>query len=93
MSKLCHRDFIQPTYYVHKSAIQTLKQELSGTGAYKETYAEEISVVNDHCSQLPLKFSVNMRNHQNKLVRKYVTIFILYLALNYIGKLKGSYGY
>ena len=36
--------------------IQTLKQELSGTRAYKETSAEENPVVNDHCSHLPLSF-------------------------------------
>ena len=39
--------------------IQILKQELNGTKACKEVSAEEDSVVNDHCSHLPLKFSVS----------------------------------
>ena len=35
--------------------ILTLKQELSGTKAYKDT-SEEKSVVNGHCNHLALKF-------------------------------------
>ena len=34
----------------------TLKQELSGTKAYKVTSEEEKSVVNGHCNHLTLKF-------------------------------------
>ena len=38
------------------------KQELSGTKAYEETFAEESSVVNDH-----LHISVNVKARQDKL--------------------------
>ena len=51
--------------------IQTLKQELSGTKAYKEVSAEENAVVNDHCSNLPLKFSENVKDRQDKLHTMY----------------------
>ena len=51
--------------------IKTLKQELSGTRAYKDVYAEENSVVNDHCSHLPLKFSVSVKDRQDKLPSMY----------------------
>ena len=50
---------------------QTLKQELSGTRAYKDVSAEEHSVVNDHCSHLPLKFSVTVKDHRDKLPTMY----------------------
>ena len=36
--------------------ICTLKQELGGTSAFKETSVEEKFVVNDHCRHLPFKF-------------------------------------
>ena len=38
--------------------INTLKQELNGIKAYKETSEEEKSVANGHCNHLALKFSV-----------------------------------
>ena len=38
--------------------INTLKQELGGTRAYKETDSDEISVVNAHLNELQVKFSV-----------------------------------
>ena len=47
--------------------INTLKQELSGTKAYKETSEEEKSAVNDHCNHLALKFSVFVKERQDRL--------------------------
>ena len=47
--------------------INTLKQELDGTRAYKETYSDEISVVNAHLNELPVKFSVCVNEDQDKL--------------------------
>ena len=41
--------------------INTLKQELSGTKAYKETSEEEKSVVNGHCNHLALNFLYVLR--------------------------------
>ena len=38
--------------------INTLKQELDGTRAYKETDSDEIAVVNAHLNELLVKFSV-----------------------------------
>ena len=38
--------------------VNTLKQELSETKAYKETSEEEKSVMNGHCNHLAIKFSV-----------------------------------
>ena len=49
----------------------TLKQELSGTRACREVSADENSVVNDHCSHLQLKFSVNVKDRQDKLPTMY----------------------
>ena len=43
-----------------------MKQKPSGTMAYKAVSAEENSVVNDHCSHLTLKFSVNVQDRQDK---------------------------
>ena len=45
--------------------INTLKQELSGTKAYKETSEEEKSVVNGHCNHLALKFCVCGKGFMN----------------------------
>ena len=47
--------------------INTLKHELSGTKAYKETSEEEKSVVNGHCNHLALKFSVCVKERQDRL--------------------------
>ena len=49
--------------------INTLKQELSGTKAYKETSEEEKSVVNGHCNHLALKFSVCVKERQADFLR------------------------
>ena len=51
--------------------IYTLKQELRGTKAYKETSGEEKSVVNGHCNHLALKFSVCVRERQDRLPTMY----------------------
>ena len=51
--------------------INTLKQELSGTKAYKETSEEEKSVVNGHCNHLALKFSVCVKERQDRLPTMY----------------------
>ena len=51
--------------------INTLKQELSGTKAYKETSEEEKSVVNGHCNHLALKFSVYIKERQDRLPSMY----------------------
>ena len=46
--------------------INTLKQELSGTKAYKETSEEEKSVWNGHCNHLALKFSICVKERQDR---------------------------
>ena len=48
-----------------------LKQELSGTKAYKETSEKEKSVVNGHCNHLALKFSVCVKERQDRLPTMY----------------------
>ena len=53
--------------------INTLKQELSGTKAYKETSEEEMSVVNSHCNYLALKFSVCVKERQDRLPTMYLS--------------------
>ena len=49
--------------------INTLKQELSGTKAYKETSEEEKSVVNGHCNHLALKFLYVLRKAKTDFLR------------------------
>ena len=51
--------------------INTLKQELSETKAYKETSEEEKSVVNGHCNHLALNFSVCVKERQDRLPTMY----------------------
>ena len=51
--------------------INTLKYELSGTKAYKETSEEEKSVVNGYCNHLALKFSVCVKERQDRLPTMY----------------------
>ena len=51
--------------------IITLKQEISGTKAYKEIFEEEKSVLNGHCNHLALKFSVCIKERQDKLPTMY----------------------
>ena len=47
--------------------INTLKQELDGTRAYKVTDSDGISVVNALLNELPVKFSVCVNEGQDKL--------------------------
>ena len=42
-----------------------------GTKAYKETSEEEKSVVNGHCNHLTLKFSVCVKERQDRLPTMY----------------------
>ena len=49
----------------------TLKQELDGTMAYLETDTDEMSVVNAHLNDLPVKFSVCVNEGQHKLPTMY----------------------
>ena len=49
----------------------TLKQELDGTRAYLETDTDEMSVVNAHLNDLPVKFSVCVNEGQDKLPTMY----------------------
>ena len=47
--------------------INTLKQELSGTKAYKETFEEKKSVMNGHCNHLALNSFVCVKERQDRL--------------------------
>ena len=71
--------------------INTLKQELSDTKAYKETSEEEKSVVNGHCNHLALKFSVCIKERQDRLPTMYwlpkhdlLQTQVLVLQLNFL---------
>ena len=46
-------------------------QELDGTRAYLETDTDEVSVVNAHLNDLPVKFSVCVNEGQDKLPTMY----------------------
>ena len=50
--------------------INTLKQKLDGTRAYQETDTGEMSVVNAHLNELPVKISVSVIEGQDKLPTK-----------------------
>ena len=51
--------------------VNTLKQELDGTRVYLETDTDEVSVVNAHLNDLPVKFSVCVNEGQAKLPTMY----------------------
>ena len=51
--------------------LNTIKQELDGTRAYLETDTDEMSVVNTHLNDLPVKFSVCVNEGQDKLPTMY----------------------
>ena len=51
--------------------VNTLKQELDDTRAYLETDTDEMSVVNAHLNDLPVKFSVCVNEGQDKLPTMY----------------------
>ena len=55
--------------------INTLKQELSGTKAYKETSEEDQSVIFHHSNHLALKFSVNVQDRLDKLPTMYWLLY------------------
>ena len=52
-------------------SLNTLKQELDGTRAYLETDTNEMSVVNVHLNDFPVKFSVCVNEGQDKLPTMY----------------------
>ena len=47
--------------------INTLKQELNGTKAYEETSIDEKSVVYSHSNEIPIKFTVDVKERQDRL--------------------------
>ena len=47
--------------------INTLKQELNGTRAYKETSTDEKTVLYSHSNDLRYMFAVNIKERQDKL--------------------------
>ena len=51
--------------------INTLKQEIGGTRAFKETDSDEIYVVNAHLNEIPVWFSVCVNEDQEKLSTMY----------------------
>ena len=51
--------------------INTLKQDLNGTKAYKETSTNEENVVDSHSNDLPYMFAVNVKERQDKLPTMY----------------------
>ena len=51
--------------------INILKQELYDTRAYQQTDSVEMSVVNAHLNELPVKFSVCVNESQDKLPMMY----------------------
>ena len=51
--------------------VNTLKQELDGTRAYLEADTDEMSVVNAHLNDLPVKFSVCVNEGQDELPTMY----------------------
>ena len=51
--------------------INTLKQELNGTKAYKETSNNEKTVVYSYATDMPYKFAVNVKERQDKLHTMY----------------------
>ena len=48
-----------------------LKEELNGTKAYELTQLDEKSVVFSHSNTLPLSFSLNVKERQDKLPTMY----------------------
>ena len=51
--------------------INTLKEELNGTKAYEETSIDEKSVVYCHSNEIPIKFAVDVKEHQDRLPTMY----------------------
>ena len=61
-----NNDEIQRLLYIN-----ILKQELDGTRAFQETDKDEMSVVNAHLNELPVKISVCVNEGQDKLPTMY----------------------
>ena len=51
--------------------INTLKRELNGIKAYEETSTDKKVVVNSHLNELPIKFSVCVKERQDRLPTMY----------------------
>ena len=51
--------------------INTLRQELIGTNAYEETFLDEKSVVYSHSNEIPNKFAVYVKEHQDRVSTMY----------------------
>ena len=51
--------------------INTLKQKINGTKAYKDTSTDEKTVVHSHSNDMPSTFAVNVKEHQDKLPTMY----------------------
>ena len=51
--------------------INSLKQDINGTKAYKETSTDEKTVVNNHSNDLPYKFAINVKERQDRLPTMY----------------------
>ena len=51
--------------------INTLKQDLYDTKAYKETSTDEKTVVYSHSNDLPYRFAVNVKERQDNLFTMY----------------------
>ena len=51
--------------------VNTLKQEMSGTKANEEISEDEKSIIFRHCTDVALKFSVNVKEQQDKLRMMY----------------------
>ena len=66
-----HRKYVLVPADKAANYVNTLKQELDGTRAYLETDTDEISVVNSHLNDLPVKFSVCVNEGQDKLPTMY----------------------
>ena len=52
----------------------TLKQDFNGTKLYDETSTDERTVIESHLNELPLKFSVGIKERQDKLPTIYLLV-------------------
>ena len=57
--------------HLHRISVEFYNGLISGTKAYKETSEEEKSVVNGRCNHLALKFSVYVKERQDRLPTMY----------------------
>ena len=51
--------------------MNTLKQEHNSTKAYEDTSTDEKTVGNSHSNDLPYKFAVTVKEHQDRLPMMY----------------------